>query len=139
MTNYMGQALQEINPCGIESQPSTHCKYTKECATLGRASGGFVCLSKMGYQVTEYLIQGSNVNKERRDLRNHLNKSLDKLTVDPKKTRWTPIKLDKCQLSTVVDEIISRGEELSRTAIALGSCRNPLDIDCSVDDIIADL
>lgn len=139
MTDYIEKELERINPCGIESQPSTHCKYAGQCPALGRASGGFVCLSQMGYQIAKCLIQGGNVNTERRNLRNRLTNSDDKSVIDPKKETWAPIRLDKNPLWQVIDEIISRGEELSQIAVSIGSSRNPLEIDCSVDAIIADL
>jgi len=139
MTDYIGRELERINPCGIESQPSTHCKYAEQCVALGEASDGFACLSQMGYQVAKCLIQGGNINTERRNLRNRLTNSADKSVIDPRKVAWAPIRLDKNPLWQVIDEIISRGEEFSQRAISVGSTRNPLDIDCSVDDIIADL
>ena len=139
MTDYIGRALLEINPCGIEGKPSTHCEYVQQCSTLGRNSGEFLCLSKMGYQVAGYLKDGSDVETERKDLGEFVSSSVGKIVVDPTEKDWTPTKFQLDSVGKITDEIISRGQQLYNRALASGSSRNPLNFNCSVEDIVNDL
>ena len=139
MTDYIGRALLKINPCGIEGRPSTHCRYVQECSTLGRTSGEFMCLSKMGYQIAGYLKDRSDVETERKDLREFVSSSVGKNVVDPTQKEWTPTKLQTDSVEKITDEIISRGQQLYNRASATGSSRNPLNFNCSVEDIVNDL
>ncbi|MCX6749628.1 MAG: hypothetical protein NTW17_02690 [Candidatus Pacearchaeota archaeon] len=139
MTNYIGQALREINPCGIEGRPNTQCKYARECTLLGKQSGRFLCLSAMGYQVANYLIQGSPVEIERRDLREHVASQIGITVIDPRKEAWEPTKLNGADIRKVVDEMVAIGQSLTNRASAIGSDKDPLNFDCSVENIVADL
>ena len=139
MTDYIGRALEEINPCGIAGRPSSQCKYAPDCAALGRQSGKFLCLPNMAYQVAQYLIKGSPVETERGDLRGHVAGLIGITVIDPKQTPLLRTRLAGADIGKIVDDIISRGQELSNRASGIGSGRDPLNFDCSVEHILADL
>ena len=139
MTDYAYRALQEINPCGIAGKPTTQCKYAPDCAALGRQESKFLCLPQMAYQVAKYLIQGSNVETERRDLRDHITGLIGITVIDPKQTPLLRTKLSRADIEKVIEETLTRGEELSKRAISVGGFNDSLNFLRSQGEMVEDL
>ena len=138
MTDYIAQALKEINLCGIEGRPKSYCQYVPNCTTLGATAGKFICLSKMAYDVAGYL-EGSDVKTERSDLRDFVQSNIGVNVIDPNDGQWHPEPLKESDIGKFVDMIIHRGQNMRNMAITLGSQRNPINFDCTPEDIAADL
>ncbi len=139
MGSYIGEALKRINPCGIRNKPQTYCTHVPNCRELGTKTGEFVCISKMAYQVAEFLIGGNDLEEEKKDLTRYLKEGIGNKVVDPKEKEWKPTELTLEILEQTVASICERGKEFYNRACTLGSMRNPVNFDCSVEDIVADL
>ena len=136
----IGKALLEVNPCGVEGRPSTHCRYyDQECSSFRRNSIKFICLSKLGYQVAGYLRKGSDVETERKHLRDFVSSYVGKIVVDPTQKDWTPIELQPGGVDRITEEILSRGQQLYNRVRDIASNRDPMNFYCGVDHIIDDL
>jgi hypothetical protein len=125
-----------LNPCGVEKRPSTYCRYVEECTEFSQSRNGFICLSKMSYQVAEYLLKGSDSETETKDMAVFLRDNSGQLIVDPTLPSWQPKKLTSRDLEKTAAEIVSRGIKIS------GQVRirkDPLDFHCPVEEIVADL
>lgn len=139
MGRYIERALQEINPCGIENKPQTYCIYVPNCRELGTKTKGFVCISKMAYQVAGFLIGGNGLEEGKKDLTECLKGCIGNKVVDPKEKEWKSTELTLEILGQTVASIYERGKEFYNRARTLGSMRNPVNFDCSVEDIATDL
>jgi len=138
MTDYIGNALKEINPCGIEGKVETHCKYVAECSGLAQENDKAICLYKMAYMVAGYL-QQSDAETERNELVGFIESAVGQPLVDPGVEEWKPQALVADQTREITDKIITLGQEYLSQASARGSLKNPVNINCSAEDIVADL
>lgn len=141
MTDYIGRALQEINPCGIESEPETHCQYAGQCSELGKKTGEFICLSKSAYQLAGFLLERYDMGAEKEDLRGYLEHGVNKgmVKIDPKEEQWNPQPLKQEDIEKTLDIISERGEKLFRSAQATGNERSPINFHVNMEAIAADL
>jgi len=138
MSGYIEDALKEINPCGVENKPQTYCTYVLKCKELGTKTGGFVCISKMAYQVARYLY-GSDIETEKEDVSESLYPQIGRMIVDPNNSKWDPKILEKANMQAIIDQIMVKGENMLNQARSVGSMRNPINFNCSVEDIVHDL
>ncbi|MCP6727625.1 MAG: hypothetical protein KJI69_06460 [Patescibacteria group bacterium] len=141
MTNHIRRALEEINPCGIEDQQETHCKYIKECANLGRSEKGLICLSYSAYKTAGYILDGSDIETERKDLRKYLEGGVARgvKLVDPKKETWSPEKSNLSEIEDALIQITSRAQTMYQEAVNVGNMKDPLNFLAGADAIVRDL
>jgi hypothetical protein len=111
MPEYKKLDLREINPCGTLEIPSTRYPYSTRCATLGKTSGEFICISRQGYLVATYLFQGSDTKTEESDLRGFLEESMGKNFIDPQ-TEWGPKQITKTDVGVIARKAVERGQAM---------------------------
>ncbi len=145
MTDYIGDALKEMDPCGViivksgTERVQRQCKYTPNCTELGKMEGKFLCISKMAHHVAEFLVNGSSVDTEKRDMSDFLKENLDCSVIDPEDKTWGTSQLTERNLKKTLNLIVARGEKYYQSASSSGSSRNPLNFHCSNENVVRDL
>ncbi len=133
------RALEEINPCGIESRPETYCQYATQCAVIGREEGGFVCLAQSAYQTAGFLLGGSDVEGERKGLGPYLSQGVSNKfkLLDPES--WDPQPINQSDVEVAVNTIVERAENLFGRAQVKRNAEDPLNFLTGTDAIIKDI
>ncbi len=140
MTNYARRELPRFDPCGVAGLPETHCRYLRDCTAWSQTVQGYLCLSKMGWEVAKYLLDGSTPAQERKDLGEFVKSGVGKMMfVDPQSDRWKPQQITAKNSADLVTTTIQRGEDYTQRAQARGGRKDPLDFHCKPEDIIRDL
>lgn len=135
MTDYIRDALFEMNPCGIRDEVETHCKYNRNCAELGN----FLCISQIAYQLAEELSDGAVRHKQKRKLSGFLEKCLGVDLINPENGTLELSRLTKKNLAKISGLIFEKGNSYYKMATRIGNSRNPANFRFPVEEIIKDL